>query len=363
MTTADIETLAAFDASVAAGRLAGAFVQSLDLRGRSEALRRVPVTRTVFLGCDLRTEDRADLTERGALIFPQLPDLPFNPYRTDLYTAGELYEGLAGGYPATVDGRIYRWYLDHHLPGELEAELACTLHDHAIVESLDEDLAGIEPDVTVGVMGGHAVERGTSAYAEAARLGHGLAAGGHLVATGGGPGAMEAANLGAAFAGSMAELDQALTELGTVASWSPSIADWAQVALTVQARWDLSRKTLGIPTWFYGHEPPNAFATGIAKFFSNAVREDTLLRRCRGGLVYLPGAAGTVQEVFQAVTPNYYAQDAALVAPLVLVDRDFWTRTVPAWPLLRSLAAGRPMAGKVALVDSVDEAMEALRGT
>ena len=361
MTTADIETLADFDASVAADRLAGAFVQSLDLRGRSDSLRRVRVARTVFLGCDLRTEDRADLTERGALIFPKLPDLPFNPYRVDLYTAAELYEGLADGYPATTDGRIYRWYLDHHLPGELEAELACTLHDHAITEALEEDLDGIAPTATIGVMGGHAVQRGTPGYADSARLGHGLAARGALVVTGGGPGAMEAANLGAAFAGDPEELAAALLELGTVASWSPSIADWAQAALTVKARWDLSRRTLGIPTWFYGHEPPNAFATGIAKFFSNAVREDTLLRRCRGGLVYLPGAAGTVQEIFQAVTPNYYAGEPGLVAPLVLLGRDFWTRTVPAWPLLRSLAAGRPMAGKVALVDSVDEAMEALR--
>lgn len=45
-----------------------------------------------------------------------------------------------------------------------------------------------------------------------------------------------------------------------------------------------------------------------------------LLQRCRGGLVYLPGAAGTVQEIFQAATRNYYAPDDFLLSPMILVD-------------------------------------------
>ena len=53
----------------------------------------------------------------------------------------------------------------------------------------------------VGVMGGHALERGTAGYRDAARLGQALGDS-HVVATGGGPGAMEAANLGGFLAGS-----------------------------------------------------------------------------------------------------------------------------------------------------------------
>jgi hypothetical protein len=34
-----------------------------------------------------------------------------------------------------------------------------------------------------------------------------------------------------------------------------------------------------IPTWFYGYEPPDVFASAMAKYFSNALREDVLLRR------------------------------------------------------------------------------------
>ena len=111
-----------------------------------------------------------------------------------------------------------------------------------------------------------------------------------------------------------------------------------------------------MPTWFYGHEPTNVFATGIAKYFANALREDTLLHRCRGGIVYLPGQAGTVQEIFQAVTENFYAADASLVAPMVLVGVEYWTRTYPAWPLLRALGEGRAMGAAVHCVDTVEEA-------
>jgi hypothetical protein len=61
---------------------------------------------------------------------------------------------------------------------------------------------------------------------------------------------------------------------------------------------------VGVATWWYGHEPPNVFASAIAKFFQHAVREATLLRRCDGGIADLPGAAGTVQEVFHDAGDN-----------------------------------------------------------
>ena len=106
---------------------------------------------------------------------------------------------------------------------------------------------------------------------------------------------------------------------------------------------DDSGCSLGIPTWHYGHEPPNAFSSVVAKYFRNAIREDVLLEVCRGGIVFLPGAAGTVQEVFQAACANYYA-DESDVAPMLFVGREYWTETVPAWPLVSALAEGRPLA-------------------
>ena len=78
---------------------------------------------------------------------------------------------------------------------------------------------------------------------------------------------------------------------------------------------------------------------------------------CDAGIVFLPGAGGTVQEVFQDACENYYADESS-VAPMVLVGREHWTETLPAWPLLRALARGRAMEDHVHLVDTVDEAAE-----
>jgi hypothetical protein len=42
------------------------------------------------------------------------------------------------------------------------------------------------------------------------------------------------------------------------------------------------------------------------------------------------------------------------------VDRAHWTTRLPAWPLLQSLAADRPMEDRIALVDSVTDVPDAL---
>ena len=142
---------------------------------------------------------------------------------------------------------------------------------------------------------------------------------------------MEAANLGAYLSPWPDALDEALTIMKPAPSYRPSLDAWARSAFRVRARWPITDagRSLSIPTWFYGHEPTNVFATEIAKYFSNALREDTLLHRCEGGIVFLPGQAGTVQEIFQAVTENFYAADASLIAPLILVGSPVLDRCLP----------------------------------
>ena len=87
-----------------------------------------------------------------------------------------------------------------------------------------------------------------------------------------------------------------------------------------------------------------------------------LLAQSAGGLVVLPGAAGTVQEIFQACTPLYYAPEGEPLPPLVLVGLEHWTETVPVWPALRALGAGRPLGEVLHLVETPEEAAALLLG-
>ena len=60
-----------------------------------------------------------------------------------------------------------------------------------------------------------------------------------------------------------------------------------------------------------------------------------------------------MQEVFRAVTPRYYDTGRSPVAALVLVGVEHWTRTVPVWPLLTTLAQGRAFSSRLHLTDDL----------
>ncbi|MGW3669540.1 LOG family protein [Streptomyces sp. NPDC005141] len=355
----EIESLTEFDEVVSTGGTLARFrVQAVDLTGRTKELLSVDTTGAVFLGCPMDAEAAARVRTSGALVFPPVPGLPLDPYRGHLYSPDELFASLDAGYEATPDARAYAWFQETRADGDIFASMVRAVHDDSVSDALDELLVGTR---VVGVMGGHAMARGTEAYAGAARLGRELARSGLTVATGGGPGAMEAANLGA-YAAPFDDgmLDEALRVLAAVPSFAPSITDWARAAFEVRERWPSGGPSVGIPTWFYGHEPPNAFAAHIAKYFANATREDGLLARSNAGVVFLPGAAGTVQEIFDNATPNYY-ESRGEPTPMVLVDRAHWTEKYPAWPLLRALARERAMESRITLVDRIDDAPEALK--
>ncbi len=359
----------------------GLRLQDIDLTPvESRLLGMTDLAGLVVLGGTVTPALVAHLQSHRAVVFPTVPDVPVNVYRAHLYTGRELYDGLdgPGGYAATPDSRAYEWSRDMRLAGDAYATLLRAIHDDSISDALAEWVTGRR---VVGVMGGHAQERGSSGYAAAARLGRDLAQAGLLVATGGGPGAMEAANLGAAVPTADA-LDTALDRLRRVPTFRSGVEDWARVAFEVLddlgprvaphpgtpapaadpgAPTDQPR-SLGVPTWFYGHEPPNVFAEGIAKYFSNAIREDGLLALCNAGVLVLPGAAGTVQEVFQLCTRLYYAPPGTPSPPLVLVGVEQWTEVVPVWPLVQALGAGRGMGTAVHLVDDAQEALEVVAG-
>ena len=363
--TLEVESLDSFDRLVAAGArsMQGWHAQSLDLRGRAAQLEALQAQGGIFLGCTFDAGVEDSLRSRGALIFPKLEAVPFNPYRGRLYTPQELYEGITDSrYEYTPDARVYQWSIRPGQRHRLDSTLAAALHDHSIGDALEE-LTRSElcaGRTMVGVMGGHAAHRGSGVFEEAALLGRLLARDGRVVATGGGPGTMEAANLGA-YLSDAPEHDfrRALDDLAAVPGFRPSVSAWARSAAAVVERHPGGTPSLGVPTWFYGHEPPNFFATHIAKYFANAIREAILLELCNGGIVFLPGSGGTVQEIFQDACENYYGTPGTIM-PMVLVGKEHWLRRYPAWPLLQSLAAGRRMENRIFLVDTVEEALAVL---
>lgn len=186
----EIETLAEFDQVVARGSLSGYRIQSVNLLERTFALLAADTSAAVFLGCAMEPDASAKVRADGALVYPPVPDLPFNPYRGLLYTADELFTGLADGYEATPDAQAYAWFQETKADGDVFSSMLRSIHDDAVSDALDEHLSGAR---VVGVMGGHAMERGGTEYRGAAELGRCLARSGLTVATGGGPGAMEAA--------------------------------------------------------------------------------------------------------------------------------------------------------------------------
>ncbi len=79
----EVDDLAIFDRLVSGrgAELDGWHAQSLDLRGRAAAMEQVNVEGAIFLGCTFDDGMEDTLRRRGALIFPRLDAVPFNPYR------------------------------------------------------------------------------------------------------------------------------------------------------------------------------------------------------------------------------------------------------------------------------------------
>ncbi len=95
----DIEWLEHFDQVIAAGAtsMGGWRVQSVDLTGRTPVLLELSPMGSLFLGCPLEETAPTWIRDGGGLLFPAIPELPFDPYRGFLYAAEELYAGLAPG--------------------------------------------------------------------------------------------------------------------------------------------------------------------------------------------------------------------------------------------------------------------------
>jgi uncharacterized protein (TIGR00730 family) len=170
----------------------------------------------------------------------------------------------------------------------------------------------------VTVFGSARTHPGSDVYSAGVELGGALARAGFAVITGGGPGAMEAANRGAQEAGGLS------VGLGIELPFEQRLNDW--VDLGINFRYFFARKTMFV--------------------------------KYAQGFVILPGGFGTMDELFEALTLVQTRKVSQF--PVVLLGVSYWTGLLD-W--LRSAALAEGNVGErdldlIQLTDSVDEAVE-----
>ena len=291
---------------------------------------------------------------------------PFSTYPKGLYNSKILYQGYdyhdESTFATCYDTKVYQHYIHQgKYVHDIHETLARSLHDHFISHALSVMLEQYDEKDVIGVMGGHAKRRDDPGYRQIVFLSKKLTEMGRLMVTGGGPGAMEATHLGAWMAGrSEAETNEAVDMLMP----SPTFKDegWLCRSFEVMERFPLQSnyRSLAIPTWYYGHEPTAPFATDIAKYFDNSVREDGIVTIAKGGIIYTPGSAGTMQEIFQDAGQNHY-ESVGYASPMIFMGKDYYTNYMPAYTLLKDLSDRGIFKNMLLTIsDDNDEIIEAI---
>lgn len=362
-----IDSFAAAEAWVKGGAAAPATVQGVDLQALDAAFAGLGVRGSAFLGCTVGDALYAMIRRDGAGLITDLSALPVSlpAFAPDIYTVADLYQGLAAdgsGWEVTPDYAGFVFFNERkNVPRKLEPVQAieARLHDTTQEQAVREFL--MNRDV-IAIMGGHDFKRQLGkeevaagkpdVYWECVGIAKALTEKGFLILTGGGPGVMEAGNLGALLAGesdaTVAEVRALLTNQGF------EDKGWRATAMAARARilgsWDAeppeAKLSLGIPTWHYGHEPPNLFASHHSKMFFNSLREDGLVTLANKGIIFFEGNGGTVQEIFQDAAQNYYVGEGQSPTPMIFYNAGgYWERPCGelSWPTDAPMDKSKPL--------------------
>ena len=343
----------------AGGNLRHYAFQGIDFTPFMDTAIRCRYSDCLFLGGSGVEELKPRMDDK-CLVYPPFKDLPFRVFRNSLYNASSLYAGHRLGdpdsYKDSFDYKVYEHYLAAgKQTGDIKETLARILHDHSMNDGVDDFLAAFDEKSVVGIMGGHGLSRRDDSYRKVVYISKKLTESGSIMVSGGGPGAMEATHLGAWMAGrSEKEVEEALEILYEAPSYKDRL--WLDTAFRVMERFPSARYvSLGVPTWLYGHEPATPFATHIAKYFDNSTREDSILTISKGGVIYSPGSAGTMQEIFQDAVQNHYLS-FGYASPMVFLGKEYWTEEMPVYKLMKYLTdKGKYNNLLLSISDSTDE--------
>ena len=169
----------------------------------------------------------------------------------------------------------------------------------------------------IAVFGSARLSTDHPSYAVAEEVGRRLAEEGFALITGGGPGAMEAANKGASECGGVS------VGLGIELPWETGLNDWVDIG--VNFRYFFARKTMFV--------------------------------KYSQGFVVLPGGFGTLDELFEALT---LAQTGKITSfPIVLMGTAYWSGLLD-WLRDTAMAEGtirQDDIDRLVLTDDVEEAV------
>ena len=297
-----------------------------------------------------------------------MSEVPFDTMLTELYSARSLYgfdpsEAYVPCYALSQDRIVYEHVMRTGLrPSSVPEALSRVSHDFCIQAVMKEFIDNHGQQGLVGIMGGHSLLRDDSVYRDIVLLSKRLTEACKLMVSGGGPGAMEATHLGAWLAGrDEADVDAALRII-SVTKDAANEEEWIHSSFELMMKFPRvgDYVSLGIPTWFYGHEPATPFATHIAKLFDNSIREDHILLVSNMGIIFTPGSAGTMQEIFQNATQNHY-ETYGYSSPMVFFGSEFWTKRMPAYTFLQEMMkCGQYKNLRLSITDSIDEAVKTI---
>ena len=290
-----------------------------------------------------------------------LEKVPYDVTRHTLYSAEDLYSGYdpddEESFSSCYDTLTYNHFIATGKHGsEAKESLSRALHDNGMNVAMNDFFKDHDHLRCIGIMGGHSMSRTDPMFRKVVFLCKKLTEEGFIMLSGGGPGAMEATHLGSWMAG---RSDEETEDAVSMLSPAPSYKDkqWLKYAFKVMRKYPNLGKyhSLSIPTWLYGHEPSTPFATHIAKFFENSIREDSILTLAFGGIVYTPGSAGTIQEIFQDAVQNHYLS-FGFASPMIFMGTEYWTEEMPIYPLLTGLVErGKYVNLPLSLTDDPEE--------
>ncbi len=170
----------------------------------------------------------------------------------------------------------------------------------------------------IGVFGSARIAVEDPFYALAEQAGARLAEAGFAVITGGGPGAMEAANKGASQAGGVS------VGLGIELPFEAGLNQWVDKGINF--RYFFARKTMFV--------------------------------KYAQGFIVLPGGVGTLDELFEALT--LVQTEKVTSFPIVLIGSDYWSGLID-WLRDTVLADGKVAQSDLDLLQVTDDVDEAVR--